>query len=70
MRRFVLLFLLSSLFMTTTPLLCAQAVSAQQYCTPGPAQQQFGKVRSIDPSNGNYKVQKVACTCICFNRSR
>src|SRR5271167_2231798 len=57
MRRPVLLFLASSLFMIMTITLFAQTAT---YTTPGPAQQQPGKVRAIDPSKGDFKIQKLA----------
>ena len=57
MRRTVLLFFASSLFMIVTFSLLAQE---GRYTTPGPAQQQIGKVRAIDPSKGDFKIQKLA----------
>jgi glyoxylase-like metal-dependent hydrolase (beta-lactamase superfamily II) len=47
------------LFIIIAPSLAAQEAPAQHYNTPGPAQQQIGKVRAIDPSKADFKIQKL-----------
>src|ERR1700674_5194073 len=54
-----LLFLVSSLFMTMTLSLFAQTPTGT-YVTPGIDSQQLGKVRAIDPSKAEFKIQKLA----------
>jgi glyoxylase-like metal-dependent hydrolase (beta-lactamase superfamily II) len=60
MRRLTLLACSSLLFAAAAVSLFAQQ-GAQQggYTTPGPAQQQIGKVRAIDPSKADFNVQKL-----------
>ena len=59
MRRTGLLFLVSSLFMIMTVSLFAQAPTGA-YVAPSFDKQEFGKVRAIDPSKGDFKIQKLA----------
>jgi cyclase len=56
MNRFNLLSSSLLLFVTSASSLFAQE---GRYTTPGPAQQQTGKVRAIDPSKGDFKIQKL-----------